>query len=152
MSRIGDIGVGGANLVAVLAEYDKHLTELEPRISLKGKTIEAANKEQVAWYLFYDQKRAELDTLAKYMWTRVERERSILLKKYTEVYSKVLSERAKDKYIDKDEEFLVINELYLEVYELHEKYKSVVEAFKARGFALRNIGALRIASLQDGIL
>lgn len=114
--------------------------------------IEEALKEQAAWPIFYDEKRRELNTLVKYLDSKVNAVRGRLTRAYTENYSRELSDRLKDKYIDNEDEYLSMNEIYLEIYEIAEKYEAVVEAFKVRGFALRDITQLRIAQMHQGVL
>jgi hypothetical protein len=152
LSRIPDLGKNFERLPDLLSEYDEHLALAPERIAIKGKIIEEALKEQAAWPVFYDEKRRELNTLVKYMDSRVNAIRGKLTRAYTENYSRELSDRLKDKYIDNETDFLSINEIYLEIYELAEKYEAVVEAFKVRGFALRDITTLRVNSLHDGTL
>lgn len=152
MSRIADLGKNFERLPGLLTEYDEHLALAPERIAIKGKIIEEALKEQAAWPVFYDEKRRELNTLVKYMDSRVDATRGKLYREYTENYSRDLPDRTKDKYIDNEEAFLKIHELYLEIYELAEKYEAVVEAFKVRGFALRDIVVARTHQFQNGLL
>jgi len=152
LSRIPDLGKNFEKLPDILAEYDEHLVNAQERLSIKGKMIEEALKEQAAWPIFYDEKRRELNTLVKYLDSKVNAVRGRLTRAYTENYSRELSDRLKDKYIDNEDEYLSMNEIYLEIYEIAEKYEAVVEAFKVRGFALRDITQLRIAQMHQGVL
>lgn len=152
MSRIADLGKNYEKLPDLLAEYDEHITAAPARLAIKGKILDEALKEQAAWPVFYDHKRAELSTLVKFIGMKVDETRSRLLRNYTENYSRALSDRIADKYIDKENDFLLINELYLEVSELAEKFSNVVDAFKTRGFALRDIVAVRVNKIQDNLL
>lgn len=152
MSGFKDLEKDFSNLDAVLAPYLKVLDGVEENIAISGKTLEKANIEQASWHAYYDERRVELKCLAEFLQMQVSRIRGAQTKKYTEQYSYDLPERTKEKYIDKDEAFLDINEVYLEVYELYRKFDSIVEAFKSRGFALRNITQIRVASLEDVIL
>jgi hypothetical protein len=47
---------------------------------------------------------------------------------------------------------LNVYQVLLTVEELQKKYTSVVEAFQARGYALRNITSIRVASMEDVVL
>lgn len=152
MSRIPDLGKNFENLPPMLVEFDEHLLLATERLAVKGKIIEEALKEQAAWPIFYDQKLRELKTLLKYLDSRVAYVRGKLTRQYNENYSRELSERTRDKYIDNEDEYMSINELYLEIYELTEKYEAVVDAFKVRGFALRDITQLRINQIHTGTL
>lgn len=152
MSRIADVGKDLERLPIVLAEYDEHLIDISAILAVKGKIIEEALKEQAAWPIFFDEKRRELITLTKLLEARVASVRSKLFRQYTENSARALTDRTIDKYIDSEPEYLSMNELYLEVKELTDKYEAVMDAFKVRGFALRDVTQLRIAQLHTGTL
>ena len=116
------------------------------------KNLEHANREQPAWQSYYDQRRIELYALVKYYEGQINRVRGKLYKSYTETYSRELTDRAKDKYIDNEKSYLDMLEVYLEVKELYDRYDAVVEAFKSRGYALNNITKIRVASLEDVVV
>lgn len=108
--------------------------------------------EQAAHQFFYDERKSELYVLMKYMEREVERVRGELWRRLTENHSKDLNTKDKDQYINNEKNYLNEHEMYLEVCELYEKYKSLVEAFSSRGYALRNITNLRVASLENVVL
>lgn len=152
MSRIPDLGKNFDKLPDVLSQYDEDIASAQERLAVRGKTIEEALKEQTAWPVFYDQKRRELNTLVKYMDGRCNAIRGKLYRGYTENYSRELSDRVKDKYIDNEQEYLSMYEIYLEIYELAEKYEAIVDAFKVRGFALRDVVVARTNAFYDATL
>jgi hypothetical protein len=133
----------------VLSPYYDDIDVVEARLALKGKTLSEANKEQIAWLVHYDQRRVELKAIVKFLQLRVDQVRGRLTHKFVENYSRELSERTREKYIDKEDEFLDINEKLLEVDELYDKYNAIVEAFKARGYALRNQVEINVHQLSD---
>ena len=141
-----------SNLNEILRPYIEALEGVAENIAIEGKTLEKANLEQPVWHAYYDERRVELKSLSEFIKMQVQRFRAIQTKKYTENYSYDLPERTKEKYIDKDDAYLDVNETYLEVYELYTKFDSIVEAYKSRGFALRNITNARVAALQDTVL
>lgn len=149
MSKIPDLGKKNENLIQVLEHYEQELEQAEQILSLKGKRLEVANIENPSWQHFYDQRRIELYTLVKYFEAEVNRVRGKLFRSYKEQHSRELSEREINRYIDNEEAFLTMNEIYLEVKEVYEKYQAVVEAFRVRGYALNNITKIRVASLED---
>lgn len=152
MSRLQDLGKDAEKLSEVLEEYEKALDGVEKIIEIKGKKLEHANRENPAWQLFYDQKKIELYTIVKYLELQVNRVRGKAFIRYTETYNRELSDRAKDKYIDNEAAVLAWNELYLEAKELYDKYASVVDAFKTRGYALNNITKIRVVSMEETIV
>jgi hypothetical protein len=157
MSKIADIKtadnkIDAAQLITLVSQYDTDLANLAALIEIKGKKLEHANRENPAWHLYYDQRRAELNTLQKYMEMEVARVRGRLYKQYVETYNRDLGDRAIEKYIDNEEAYLEKYELYLEIKELHDKFDGAVEAFKSRGYALNNITKIRVAAIEDGLV
>lgn len=148
MSRIGDLGPNLANLPNIIASYEDALQQAREVLPIENKTLERAHKEQCAWIGYFDERRAELKTLVKYLMANESKVRGQLVRRYTERSTRALGERAMNSYIDSEAEYLAAHELLLEVEELYEKYTAVVEAFNKRGFALRDITAARVADVQ----
>lgn len=144
-------GENYSNLSNVLAPYINALEGKEDNLVIKGKKLEHANREQASWVSFYDERRIELYTYVRFFEMEINRVRSMLLKGM-ERLPRELSDRMKDKYIDSNEKYLEVYEKYLAVRELYEEYESIVEAFKQRGFALRNITNIRVAALEDAVI
>jgi uncharacterized protein with NRDE domain len=152
MSLIPELGDKNVNIVGILERYEKDLQDVEKHIVIEGKRLEKANLEQATWLAFYDQRRIELYTLVKHFESEIARVRGKLWVKFKETHSRELGSRDIEQYINKEVAYLSMNELYLEVNEVYKKYESVVEAFKNRGFALRNITSVRVSQLEDVIL
>ena len=151
MSIRKDLGEGYKNLGKILEPYMSELEEKDEHLRIKGKVLEHANREQASWLSYYDERRIELSTYVKFFEMEIARVRSEALKGM-ESYPRELSDRAKEKYIDSNEKYLEVCENFLAVKELHGLYESAVESFKQRGFALRNITNLRVASLEDVVV
>lgn len=149
MSKIPDLGKDLSGLPGVLATYEDEFKSALEHITIDKKTLAKANKENPSWLLFYSARRSELYAILKYVEAQVERTRGRLFKSYTETSSRDLSDRGKDKYIDQETTYLNKYEIYLEVKELYDKFDSVVEGFKARGYALNNLTKLRIEQLEN---
>jgi len=130
-------------------DYDGLLSEAEEHLAIKGKSLERANVENSSWQHYYDQKKIELHTLAKYFDMEISRIRGKMFRQYKETHSMELSDREINRYIDNEKAYLDVYELYLEVKELYEQFESVVNAFTSRAFLLNNITKIRVASLED---
>lgn len=146
------MGIDGQNLPMIIEQYEEDLEDAEKNIGIKGKTLEGANIEQASWMSFYDQKRVELSTLMKHLEKEVDRIRGKLWQQYTEKMSRELNTRDKENYINNEPAYLNKKEQYLMVSEIHGKYAALVEAFKARGYALNNITKLRTSAIENEIL
>ena len=152
MSLLERLGENNKNLPDILAEYEKGLDTVEDDLKIKGKRLETANTEHPSYQLYYGSRRADLHSLLKYFEGKTAAARGKLFRKYTEKYSRELSDRQKDKYIDNEDEYLLQYEIYLEIKSVYEKYEAVCDAFRSRGFALNNITKIRVASLEDAII
>lgn len=152
MNLITAMGKDGQHLPAIVEQYEEDLCDAEKHISIKGKTLETANIEHASWMSYYDQKRVELSTLMKHLEREVERVRGKLWQQYTEVYNRDLNTRDKENYINNEQAYLTKHEQFLIVAEIHNKYASLVEAFRSRGYALNNIVKLRTSAIENEII
>lgn len=149
MSRIADLGSGNKNLPSLLAEYEAEIDAAPERLTLKGKTLAEALKEQCSWPMFYEVRKAEVKTLLKYLDDQVQKVRGKRAKDYIENYSRAVGERVLQSFIDNEPEYLKAREVYLEVEELYEKYSAMDKAFDKRGFALRDMTTAKVNQLHD---
>jgi hypothetical protein len=152
MSRIHLLNNTFSNLSEVLQPYEDDIQAVEDRIRVRGKTQGRANEEQAAWIAYYDERRAEVKALVKFIQLRVDATRGRLFRQYTENSSRELTERGKEKYIDHDPEYIAINEILIEVEEVLDKLTSIVDAFRTRGFALRNLTELTVHQITDAVI
>ena len=149
MSIIDKLGENLCNLPKVIAEFEDAFVAVEKNLTIKGKTLNAAQVEQTAYPFYYAALRAELKTLVNILDMRVSKVRGQLVKKYKENYSRDLGERQLNSYVDQEEPYLQARELYLECEELLEKYSAAVDAFTKRGFALRDLTEARVNDIHD---
>lgn len=133
----------------LIVKYTNELAEFENRVKIEGKPLGTANREQPAWYAFYDARRVELKSIADHIEDDMKRVRSKLYRKYKEGYNVDLSTTEIDKYINGEEAYLKRKAIWLEVKELEEKYRSAVETIVHVGYALRNITNLVIESMDN---
>ena len=152
MSLIFEIAEDDSNLPEIISRYEGYLKDAKNHLDIKGKTLSNANLEHASWLSYYDEKRIELYSLVKHYENKLAKVKGNLWINFTEKYSVALQSTDKTHYIMREPRYLEVNEFYLITNELYLKYDSLVEAFKARGFALRNITNLRVASLEDSIL
>lgn len=140
-----------STLPDVLTTYEELIDEdaVASDLRIKGKVLETANTEQASLQYYYETRKAEVHAITKWLESQVSAIRGKHFKKYTEHYARELSDRQKDRYIDNEQDVLVQLELFYRAKELYEKYEAVCDAFRSRGFALRNITELRIRSVHD---
>lgn len=140
------------SLPQILEHYENDLMGYENNITMAGKTIEFCLKEQATWTAYYSERKSEIKTLVNYIESQIKHVRGSLYVQYNEMYNPALGDRAIEKYIDREEEYISLNRLLLECQELLTKYDMLLDAFNRRGFALRDITSLRIASLNETVL
>ena len=147
-SQIGNLGKNFEGLVKLIGSYEDLLDTAKGHLALKGKTLGQANKDQMEVYEF-DERLSELNILSKHMQAHVDKVRAERARFIKDNGGLAWSERYLDKIIDSTPEFLRINELYLEVEDMKGKYQAVIEAFKTRGFVLRNLNEAKAKSFEN---
>jgi hypothetical protein len=148
MSILNELGTNNNGLLDLLERYENELSLYEHDLTIKGKLLSFALKEQPTRSAYYGDRAIELATLVKHFEAQVKRVRSGLVRQYNEHYNPVLSERMLEKYIDGEDAYLSMNSLLLEVKEIANKYDMVVEAFNRRGFALRDLTLAHVNEIQ----
>lgn len=149
MSRIDDLGPKLMNLPEILLQYENDFTDIATHLKIKGKMLDVAFHEQAAWPIFYEVRHMELRTLCNYMEAEVKRVRGSLLQHYNDNLAASLSITQINGYIDAHPDYLKMYRLSLELEELRNKYERIADAFKTRGFALRDLTAAKIAEIHN---
>lgn len=148
MSIIDKLGNNLTELPSLIKQYEHDLSNYASTLSISGKTLEQALKEQATWSAYYGERASELGIIIKYIESLSKKVRGTLFVKYNENYSRQLGERVVEKYIDREEDYHDIHVVSLEVQELHDKYKSVLDAFNRRGFALRDLTTAKVNDIH----
>lgn len=133
----------------VLKIYEDEVGDYKDNLAIGQKPLGQANKENPTWYAYYDERRIEVRSVLKIVEAEVAKVRSRLFRKFTEGYPVDLGDREKEKYINSEDSFIEAQQVLIEVEELYEKYASIVKSFEQRGYALRNITELVVASLDN---
>lgn len=141
-----------SNLLQILEPYYKDIEEAAPRITIKGKTLAHANQEQPSWQSYYDERRISLHSLVKHFETLLDSKKGELWKKYTENHSRDLNSKDKEYYILNSPTYITYKQLLIEVQEIYSNFVAICDAYKMRGYALRNLTDLHVNSLQDVVV
>lgn len=136
------------DILKFLVGYEEDLEEYEEHLKIEGKTLEQANRENAVWFAYYDERRVEVGSVIQYLIAELDGAKGRSMKRLTEGYPVDLGVREKDTYMGADPEILELRKVYLQVKELHDKYCSVADSFKHRGFDLRNITNARVNALE----
>lgn len=146
-----ELGENFKNFNKIFNKYAEIIINYENNLDIKGKLLEHANREQASWLAYYDERRIELKTYVEFFELEIQKTKVQLLKGM-EVYPRELSDRMKEKYVEGEQAYMDIYEKYLEVKEIYGKFDSIVNAFVQRGYSLRNITNLRVASLENVVV
>lgn len=138
-----------SNLHDVVAVYERDLEQAEENLTIRGKTLEAANREQPTWFCRYHQQMKELSVIVKRIDTRIKAARSDLYRTYKENYDIALGNREIDSYIDGDKKIIQLNDCRLVVESIYFGFESLVKAFEMRGYALKNITDARVHEINN---
>lgn len=145
------LGENLENLNDVLIPYVEDIVNAKENLVLKGKTYKEANMEQAQWMSYYDERKVELKTILEYVDIEIERIRTKLIRGF-EKHPRNLSDTMRRQYVNNEPELLNIQKKRLVIQELYGKYVSLVDAFKQRGYSLRNLTILIQANVEDSIL
>jgi len=154
MSILDRIGNNLEHLPDLIEQYSQLIDEeqLKKEIAIRGKVLEHANSEQASLLFYYSSRKEEIKTILRHVSNKVTALRGKHYRNYTEHYSRELNDRQKDKYIDNESDVVMYNEVLCRIEELYGLYDAVVEAFKQRGFSLRNITESRVRSVENSII
>ena len=128
---------------------ESRLQGWEDNIRIDGKNIASANVEQPSWIAYYDQICVEMGTVLDYAELLVKKVRAETMKKVKTSWGADYTDSALQKVIDGSEGFIYQQQIYLEVKELYDKCKSIVEAFKQRSYSLNNLVKIHEAEFQN---
>lgn len=140
------------NVLDILDKYEAMLADVETNLRLKGKSLIHANQEHPGWLSYYDERRIELVSLYKFISVKVDALRGNQWVQLTKNNARDLNTKDKDQYINASDAYIDMQQVLIEVDELKQKFESVVDAFKARGYALNNIVKVRTSAIEDSII
>lgn len=137
-----------SNVKSVLKPLSKNLKIANKDMSLDNKNIAVANVEQPSLMAYYEQIKVELKFLLDYSDTLLRKLRGQIYKEILNNYSKSLTDRAMDKLIESDENYVNLYIKHLEIREVYEKYIAVVNGFTQRSYSLTNLVKIYEHDLQ----
>lgn len=137
-----------SNLTKVLDHYDKKMKGYFDIVSINGKNIADVMTEQVGWFSFYDQIRAELQSNVDILEYYCDQIQVRKFKELAKTESKAFNESSMLKMATDTPEYRNTRLAFLEVGERLLKADSIMKAFSQRGFTINNIVRVNEANLQ----
>lgn len=136
----------------MLQAFEKKAEESKNLFSLRGKKLEEIMRDLPHYQSNYDQNLQDLKASYKYIENEKDALYGNLWKGYVENYSRQLSTRDIQAYINADERIVEFNRLLIDIELIQNNFAAIVDAFRQMGYLLTNITKLRVSEIQDVIL
>lgn len=121
-------------------------------IGLENRTVKEVNVDQASGIVKYGYCAVQAKILMEFVEIKLRQRKTFLHKDLIENNNHSFTDREREKMFDDDETYLDMQILLLEVKERHGLFTNILEAYKARGFALRNINDLLTAYIDQTLL
>jgi len=149
---IETIAVELSPILSKLDRYRKMAVDYKDHLELNAKMLGEANKEQPAWYAYYDEKRVELYHMSHFTEMCVDRVKGKLwtiLQKNNQ-YSATKADLEYE--VKSNDDYFDFYKIQLEVDEVYMLYCSIVKSFEQRGYTLKNLTEIRVHSMDHDVL
>ena len=129
-------------------EYTRYLDEAKNELGIDGHVEKLARQMPSITDKRFSQLQ-EVEAVLELFTIKLKRERSIHYKKYLEHYSRALTSRDVEKYIDAEP--TVIDLLYIQnkIALVRNKFSSITKALETKHYQITNIVKLKVAGLDD---
>lgn len=132
-----------------ILKIENKLEKWQDDLALNGKNIQTALVEHASLLAYYDQIAVEANHYVEYMEMVVKKVRAERMRFVRDNFAKEYTDTAIQRVVDGDKEYIKMQELYLEVKELYDRCKSIVEAFKQRSYRLNNLTEIYKNELEN---
>lgn len=139
-------------LPELVEKLEKDIEQAEQYLLFKGKTMRSIQDEQVQWHIYYEQRKNEAKSMIRWLNRKLATKQTELFKQSVEHYQFDLSDRARERIVATDPACLDIEELIMEVELILDKLQSICDAFKTRGFIMRDKTSLLTTGLHDIVI
>lgn len=132
-----------------ILEIEKKIENWRDDVSLDGKNLQSAVVEQPSLLAYYDQVAVEAGYYVDLMEMMVKKVRAERIKFIRDNFARDYTDSAIQKAVDGDPQYVKVYEIYIEVKEVYDKCKSLVEAFKQRSYSLNNLVKIHENELEN---
>lgn len=146
------IGKKYERLVESLIQFEDDLESYPDHLTMVGKTLATAQYEQSGWCAYYGERANKLKHISNRLEADLAVMRSIAFINIKENHTRDLQRLDIDRYLGSDKDIIEKIQLQLEVDYLLGQYTVVCDAFKTRGFVLKDVTAARIHDVQAQVL
>ena len=138
-----------SNVDKILKPVIKEIKNAKDDISLDKKNISVAIVQQASLVAYYDEIKAELKHLMDYSELLIKRKKGEIYKDILTTLAKSMTDRALDKLVESDDDYLETYRRYLDIKELYDKTSGVVNALIQRSYSLNNLVKIDENELQN---
>lgn len=139
------------DLIDYLMECEAEIASGHKKLKVRGE-LQAEAAEQPSWLGFYDEMRATLKAIKTHYEAKAKKKRGELYKTYNENYQKTLRQSDIEQYINCHKDWTDLDDLCREITLTYEKMEGLVEALRAKGWAISYIVKLRTTGLEDALV
>ena len=141
-----------SNLPTIIQRYDDEIAKAKEHLTLDGKSLLEANREQASWYCHYYRLYQEVKSIQSVVEAKVEAKRGDLWRQFKENYSIALSSTDINHYIDGNASYGKMKQLLIVATEMVGMMNALVKAFEQRGYVLRNLTEARVHEVENALL
>lgn len=135
-----------------LEKYKRDAQEYKSHLDLNAKLFGEANKEQSAYYAYYDERRVELSRLYQQTESIVDRVKAKLWVIFQKNNQYSANKTDLEYEVKANNDYHEFYKIQLEVEETYKLYLSIVKSFEQRGYVLRNLTEIRVNNLENDVL
>lgn len=142
------------NVPALMSEYEEVLDQLEADdyFTLTDKSLMDMHRDYASIFLRFKTKLTELDVIYDFVQTERNKIRSGLWKRYTEGYSRALTDRQIERYIEGEDEYLTMHKILLEVSYLRNQFRDRCETLDKMSFRLKDFTTLQVEGMKLAVM
>lgn len=129
-------------------EYNLQIIEAKKELTLDGYVEKLARQMPAITDVRFSQLQ-EAEAVLELFSIKLKRERSIHYKKYLEHYSRALTSRDVEKYIDGEPSVIELLYIHNKLALIRNKFAGISKALETKHFQITNIVKLKVAGLDD---
>lgn len=137
-----------SNVPDAVKFFTKELADAKFEVKLKG-SIEKASAALPGNVEFRFNQLQEIEAILEYLNIALRKERSRTIRNFMEHYNREISVREAEKWIDGEDNIVVLSELVNEMAFIRNQYLGIMKALEVQGFQINNLVKLRTAGLED---
>lgn len=139
------------NVSNAIKFFNKEIEEARKEVSLTGN-LERASASMPGLIVFRFNQLQELEAILEFLNIAYRKERSKTIRKFMEHYDRLLSSREAEKWIDGEDNVILLAQLVNDVALVRNKFLGILKGLEAKGFQINNITKLKCAGIEDSFV